>query len=112
MQQTEKEFQKIKSIKNETGASHFNIKEEQKAQIQVLPDKNVSIPNFIPSKIDQNIFYAHPNTITSMRKDLFFTDGEFRDLQQLAECSNCNKSLDLQFWVRCPHCLGSLQSVE
>jgi hypothetical protein len=79
-------------------------KEYLDSNIEILPNKDVSLGNFKKSRIQSHIYYAHPSTIKALKKNIFYTDKEFDDLEEIIICESCKKELDKQFWYFCPYC--------
>lgn len=105
MNKEEKELlNDLEKLKNELGAlgnPHYDFSKEQKQDIQIKIDPKVPPAKFIPSKIQDHIWYANELTFRAMKKDIFFTHDE--ELSQNYRCE-CKQEFDLQFWLLCPYC--------
>ncbi len=105
--------EKLLKIQGANDRPLYNLSSSRDYQVQILPDKSVSVGKFRPSKIQENTYYAHPQTIHAMRKQLFAAgDDFFDDLENLVNCPSCQKELDLQFWSTCPFCATELDNLE
>ncbi len=102
--------EKIRSYTNSCGQPLYDLsdKTHNDVKIQLMPDHTLRPATFVPSKISPHIIYAHPTTIYAVRKDLFYLDEEFLDLQSLGKCQSCGETQDLQFYHCCPFCAGKL----
>jgi hypothetical protein len=97
--------QSLMRNKNAAGLPLFQARPDQEVRVDIVPDKSVAIAKFLPHDHIPGHFKAHPTTIAAMRKDIFVAgDEEFKDLEKIVNCSGCQKKLDQQFWIFCPHC--------
>ena len=97
--------QSLMRNKNVAGLPLYQDKPNQEVRVDIIPDKSVATAKFLPHDQKQGCFKAHPTTIAAMRKDIFVAgDEEFKDLEKIVICSGCQKQLDQQFWIFCPHC--------
>jgi hypothetical protein len=96
-------YKKIKAA-NWEGNIPFYSNRYQEIKIQMRPNNSVEPGIFKPDPTIPNGWMAHPQTINAVRKDIFVADDDFEELEILYECDGCKKTLDLQFWIRCPYC--------
>ena len=100
----ERKYKKLMEQLNAAGRPHFS-KCDKEYKVKILKDSSVEPGMFVPDCVVTGSYRAHPITIRAMRKDIFVAGNElFQDLEMLYTCSNCSKSLDLQFWHFCPYC--------
>lgn len=98
-------YEKLMQTKNAVEKQHFQASPEQVVQVKIRPDNNVAPAMFLPDPLIPGGYKANPVTIAAMRKDIFVAgDDEFADLEDITNCSRCNKELDRQFWYFCPYC--------
>ncbi len=71
-------------------------------EIKVLPKSNVTLAKFVKAKDSDNTYFAHPETIKAMKKDIFTSN----DLLQsdATPCSHCQQLLHSGMWEYCPYC--------
>ena len=86
------------------GEKPFYSDEHQDIKIKIRPKKEIPPAIFKPDPIIPGGWIAHPDTIRAMKKELLIGETEFIDTEVLYQCNGCNKVLDVQFWVHCPHC--------
>jgi hypothetical protein len=97
----------IQSLSNAAGAPLVQDQALER-KVPIRPDTTVSPSKFLADPLIPGGFKAHPNTIKAMRKDLFVLGEEgFEDLEHFIECASCHETLDMQFWLHCPHCEAS-----
>ena len=94
----------LSKVLDATNRPLFGKAPEKKEQVQILPDKKVSLGKFLPHHLLPGAFKAHPQTIAAVRKDIFMGGEGFEDLEEMIECDACDESIDKQFWVFCPFC--------
>ncbi len=97
-----------KKERNAANKEQYNYSNPQEHSVQILPDTKVEPALFIPSKLTTKVYYAHPDTIRALKKNIFCLGNEIDELCEIEPCPSCNKNLDLQFWHSCPHCGKSL----
>jgi len=78
--------------------------------VHIRPDKTVSPGLFRPDPLLPGVHRAHPTTIRALKKDIFYADEEFLDLEIKYQCASCQTHLDLQFWLFCPVCAAAFPS--
>lgn len=97
--------QKLKEYTNAAGTPLYSPHADQEIKVQILPNKSVAPAKFLPHDLIPGAYKAHPVTIAAMRKDIFVGgDGEFRDLEKIITCEQCQNQIDQQFWIFCPFC--------
>jgi len=104
------QYSLLKKLTNAVEAPLLNtsLTKDTETHIRLLPDSNLTPGLFYPSSL-QGIFKAHPQTIQALRKDLWFIEESFLDLNDPAFCSSCSREWDFQFWRLCPFCLKNLE---
>jgi hypothetical protein len=103
------QFKKIETEINLGGQKAYDINNQEKFEVEILPDKSVEPALFKPLKVKPNSYKAHPDTIKAMKKNIFVTSGNYIDHEILYTCQSCKKSLDLQFWNFCPYCCAQFK---
>lgn len=71
-------------------------------EIKVLPKTNISIAKFVKAKDIDHTYFAHPETIKAMKKNIFTSN----DLLQsdTTPCGHCQQLLHSGMWEYCPYC--------
>jgi len=70
--------------------------------IRILPKSNISLAKFVKSKDSEDTYFAHPETIKAMKKDIFTSN----DLlwADPSPCAHCQQLLHSGMWEYCPYC--------
>ncbi len=103
-------YEKLMRVEGVTGARHFQASPEAEIQVNIRPDKSISLGKFLPDPVAPGHYKAHPQTIRAMRKDIFVGGAEvFEDLEVSYQCWSCHSELDLQFWIHCPFCEAEIK---
>ena len=105
------EFNKkvLNVIENEldlAGNKAYNLSNQEKYDVNIIPDKSVKAAMFLP--IGENQYKAHPDTIQAMKKDIFVTSETYIEHKMLIKCKSCNCEIDMQYWNACPYCLKEI----
>ena len=100
------DLEKIELLKNMVGLPDYNTDSYQESKIQILPDKSISLGKFKASKIQQGIYYTHPDTLKAMKKNIFLAANNNDETQEITKCTSCKQTVDKQFWHVCPYCLS------
>lgn len=99
-------IQKEKSLIN---SPFVDLSDPQTETLNIQPDPTVVPGQFRPHPKYPRVYFAHPNTIQAVRKDVF-TLGDDMDLyKDERTCISCKMKWDTQFWIMCPTCLGKLE---
>lgn len=100
----------LKAMENAIDTPLLDIERRHDFNVQILPDKTVSLAMFKPHPLIAGAYKAHPQTILALKKDIF-TIGE--DIDELATpiiCESCHSEVDIQFWHFCPFCTAKFKS--
>jgi hypothetical protein len=96
-------YKKLKAA-NWEGQIPVYANKHQEIKIQLRANDGVEPGIFKPDPLIPGGWIAHPQTINAVRKDIFLGDEDFEELEILYQCIGCKKTIDLQFWIRCPYC--------
>gem|GEM_PF-6432407 len=104
-------YEYLQELTNAAGSSLVNKEAESEVKVHFLPDASVTPGKFKRKKLGINSYLAHPDTIRSLRPDIFVVglDG-LEDFSKEIVCDTCAFQFDLQFFFHCPVCLT--QSAE
>jgi len=108
MNELNKNYDKITNLKNAAGLPLVSKYFEQ-SQVQLKSDTSISPSKFKKHPILLNTYLAHPTTIKALKKDIFTVGEDFEDLENIIECSCCNRQIDAQFWIFCPYCEAQIK---
>ncbi len=89
----------------------YDMGSPDSGNVQIRPDKTVSLGNFKPDPLIPGGYTAHPTTIRAMKKDIFVAgnDSEITEIPYI--CEGCKRQLDIQFWNFCPYCEGKIPQI-
>ena len=97
-------LRQLENAKNAVDKAHFQTHQTFETEVNIIPDKTVSLGKFLPSKVIVGQYKAHPITIRAMKKNIFAAgDDLFSELAKPYICK-CGQNLDIQFWHFCPYC--------
>jgi hypothetical protein len=110
MKRLSAEEESVKKILEATNAANLPMFSEvcETSQVDIRPDKDVTLGKFRPDPQNPSGYIAHPTTIRAMKKDIFMAGEGFEDLEMHYRCYSCHTTLDLQFWNFCPFCEASI----
>ncbi len=97
----QRELRRLESLSD---IQQFNYNKFQDIKIQILPDDKLGPARFKQSKIEPNVWYAHPFTIYAMKKNILASGEDVDETVINYDCFKCNTHLDAQFWSYCPYC--------
>lgn len=94
----------LRQLENAAGKPHLQINQHQDVKVNIYPDEKITPGKFKPSKLMSGEYFAHPQTIRALKKNIFMAADEFEDLEIPYQCEKCQEHLDAQFWHFCPCC--------
>lgn len=98
-------YEELKFIENHIGESFLDLsKKPIEEKLVIDPDSSIAPATFRPDPTNPHRYFAHPDTIRAVRKEIFISDDEFLDRSKSYICQSCKNELDLQFWLYCPFC--------
>ncbi len=97
----------LKELSEKSDLPVYKTETTEDIQVNIRPDKTIAQGLFKEDPLLMGGFKAHPITIRAVRKDIFFADMDFIDLEIKYQCQSCRNELDLQFWHFCPFCEAS-----
>lgn len=74
----------------------------QDCSIQLLPSMDITLAKFLPDPNSPAIYYAHPKTISALKKDSWRWEEILN--APVSRCEKCQKYLHKELWRYCPHC--------
>lgn len=71
-------------------------------QIRIIPKSNIGLAKFVKVKDSDDAYFAHPDTIKAMKKDIFTTNDLLQSEPE--PCKSCQQLLHSNMWEYCPYC--------
>lgn len=70
--------------------------------IKILAKSNISLAKFVKAKDCDDTYFAHPETIKAMKKNIFTSNDLVHS--DPTPCAQCQQLLHSSMWEYCPYC--------
>ncbi len=108
-QTLEEQLDFLKQLQNAANLPLFDLEDFQDKKIDIKPDESITPGNFKPHPLRPGLYFAHPQTIMAMKKNILTAGDNLDELSQNYSCHKCDYQLDLQFWNFCPSCMSEIK---